>query len=70
MKKKIKYKKSIELFHEKSGEVVRILRFKKPKDFDYFLNSFKLMRYPGYNWRLRKYRIKDVYNERKNYDTK
>ena len=44
-----KIKKSIELFHEKSGEIVRTIRFKNPKDFDYFLYGFKSMRYPGYN---------------------
>jgi hypothetical protein len=43
--------KSIELFHEKSGELVRTIRFKKSKDFDCFLYAFKSMRYPGYNWR-------------------
>jgi hypothetical protein len=48
---KQKYKKAIELFHEKSGEVVRVIRFKKSKDFDYFLYAFRSMRYPGYNWR-------------------
>ena len=46
-----KYKKSIELFHEKSGDVVRVIRFKNPKDFDYFLYGYKSMRYPGYKWR-------------------
>jgi len=45
-----KIRKSIELFHEKSGEVIRTIRFKNPKDFDYFLYGFKSMRYPGYNW--------------------
>jgi hypothetical protein len=49
-----KIKKSIELFHEKTGELVRIIRFKDSKDFDYFLHGFKSMRYPGYNWRYRK----------------
>ena len=48
---KKKYIKKIELFHEKSGRVVRVIKFKKPKDFDYFLNGYKSMRYPGYNWR-------------------
>ena len=33
--------KLIELFHEKSGEIVRVIRFKKPKDFDYFLYAFR-----------------------------
>jgi len=48
---KQKYKKSIELFHEKSGDAVRVIRFKKPKDFDNFLYAYRSMRYPGYNWR-------------------
>jgi hypothetical protein len=51
MVNKKKYKKSIELFHEKSGELVRIIRFKNSKDFDNFLYGYSSMRYPGYNWR-------------------
>ncbi len=47
----VKYKKSIELFHEKSEDVVRTIRFKNSKDFDYFLYGYKSMRYPGYGWR-------------------
>lgn len=54
IKKNDKFKKSIELFHEKSGGVVRIIRFKKEKDFNEFLYAFKSMRYPGYNWRYHK----------------
>ena len=62
-----KNKKSIELFHEKTGEVIRIIRFKKPKDFDYFIYSFKSMRYPGYNWRYCKNNgSKGIYCEEKN----
>jgi len=53
-----KYRKSIELFHEKTGEVVRNIRFKNSKDFDYFLYGYKSMRYPGYNWRYRKNNIR------------
>ena len=53
-----KIKKTIELFHEKSGEVVRIIRFKNPKDFNNFLDSFKSMRYPGYNWRYSKNNVR------------
>jgi len=41
----------VELFDEKTGEKVRKIRFSKPGDFDYFLNSFRKMRYPGYGWR-------------------
>jgi hypothetical protein len=57
MTNKEKYKKSIELFHEKTGELVRIIRFKSPKEFNNFLSGYRLMRYPGYNWRFHK-RIK------------
>ena len=54
MVNKERYKKSIELFHEKTGELVRVIRFKNPKEFDNFLYRFRLMRYPGYNWRYHK----------------
>ena len=54
VKKHDKFKKSIELFHEKSGEIVRVIRFKKEKEFDDFLYAFRSMRYPGYDWRYRK----------------
>ena len=46
-----KYKKSIELFHEKTGEVVRKIRFRNSIAFDKFLKGFRAMRYPGYGWR-------------------
>jgi hypothetical protein len=46
-----KSKKSIELFREKSGEVVRTIRFKNQKEFEYFLSGYNSMRYPGYKWR-------------------
>ena len=46
-----KYKEVIELFDEKTGEVVRILRFRNSITFDEFLKNFKAMRYPGYGWR-------------------
>ena len=49
-----KFSKSIELLNEKSGDVVRIIRFKNPKDFDCFLYAFRSMRYPGYKWRYSK----------------
>jgi hypothetical protein len=41
----------IELFDEKTKEIIRTLRFKKTKDLEYFITSFRLMRYPGYGWR-------------------
>ena len=55
VKKNNKIIKSIELFHEKSGKVIRVIRFKKSSDFDQFLFAFKSMRYPGYNWRYYNY---------------
>ena len=48
-----KYKRSIELFHEKTGEVVRKIHFRNSIAFDEFLKGFKSMRYPGYGWRYR-----------------
>ena len=49
-----KYKEVIELFHEKTGEVVRVIRFRKSIEFNEFLKKFKAMRYPGYGWRYGK----------------
>ena len=43
--------RTIELFAEKTGIVVRKIRFRSQRDFDEFLNGFRRMRYPGYNWR-------------------
>jgi len=48
-----KYKISIELFHEKTGDVVRAIRFRNSMAFDEFLKDFKAMRYPGYGWRYK-----------------
>jgi len=48
-----KYYKAIELFAEKTGDVVRIIRFRKQKEFSEFLKSYRRMRYPGYGWRYR-----------------
>jgi len=50
-KPKEKFRKTIELIDEKTNETIRIIRFKNPKDFDSFLEDFRLMRYPGYSWR-------------------
>ena len=64
---KQKYSKSIELFHEKSGDTKRVIRFKNLKDFDNFLDAFRSMRYPGYNWRNRnKTRGRKIYCAEKN----
>jgi len=46
-----KYKESIELFDEKTGYVVRAIRFSNLMVFDKFLEDYKAMRYPGYGWR-------------------
>jgi hypothetical protein len=46
-----KYKESIELFSEKTGDVIRVIRFHNSTAFDEFLKNFKAMRYPGYDWR-------------------
>jgi len=47
----LKYKEALELFDEKTGDVVRVLRFRNSIAFDEFLKDFKAMRYPGYGWR-------------------
>jgi hypothetical protein len=49
----MKYKAVIELFDEKTGDVVKLLRFRNSIAFDEFLKGFKAMRYPGYGWRYR-----------------
>jgi hypothetical protein len=46
-----KGKKVIELFDEKTGNVVRTIRFDSPKEFEEFIKGFNEMRYPGYGWR-------------------
>ena len=46
-----KYKVVIELFDEKTGEVIRVIRFRNSIEFSNFLEAFKAMRYPGYGWR-------------------
>jgi hypothetical protein len=43
-----KYKEVIELFDEKTGEVLRVIRFCNSIACDEFLKDFKAMRYPGY----------------------
>ena len=48
----------IELFTEKTGNVVRVIRFRKSKDFNEFLKDFGEMRYPGYGWRYKDIRRK------------
>ena len=50
---RMKDKKVIELFNEKTGDVVRTICFHNPKEFDKFIKDFKAMRYPGYGWRYK-----------------
>ena len=45
--------KVIELFDEKTGDVVRTIYFHSPKEFDEFVKGFNEMRYPGYGWRYK-----------------
>ena len=63
-KNKAKFSKSIELFHEHTGDIVRTIRFRKQKDFEEFLHGYKSMRYPGYKWRfLKKKKRKKLTNK-------
>jgi hypothetical protein len=50
---RMKDKKVIELFNEKTMEVVRTICYHDQKQFDEFVKGFKEMRYPGYGWRCR-----------------
>ena len=50
-KSKEKFRETIELFDEKTNEIVRVIRFRSSKDFNKFIEDFTLMRYPGYRWR-------------------
>jgi hypothetical protein len=43
----------VELFNEKTGEVVRVIRFRNSMAFNDFLKAFEAMRYPGYCWRYK-----------------
>ena len=46
-----KFREVIELFDEKTNEIVRKIHFKNQRDFNKFIEDFTLMRYPGYRWR-------------------
>ena len=46
-----KYKKVVELFNEKTGDVVRVIRFRNSITFNDFLKDFEAMRSPNYSWR-------------------
>ena len=48
-----KNKKVVELFNEKTGDVVRTMCFRDVISFDEFVRGFNAMRYPGYGWRYR-----------------
>jgi hypothetical protein len=47
-----RYTKTVVLFDKKSNMDVRKIRFRNSKDFEQFIEDFRLMRYPGYDWRL------------------
>ena len=47
-----RYHKTIVLFDKKSNIDVRKICFRNSKDFDNFIEDFRLMRYPGYDWRI------------------
>ena len=49
-----RFNKTVMLFDVKSNKDVRKIRFKKSADFDKFIEDFRLMRYPGYDWRVHK----------------
>ena len=53
-----RFSKVVELYDEKTDRSVRLIRFKNIKDFDKFLEDFRLMRYPGYSWRIVDKKIK------------
>ena len=63
MSNKNKYREDIELFYEKTGEVVRLIHFKHPNEFYTFLEDFKSMKYPSYGWRYRDKRKNKENNE-------
>ncbi len=50
----------IELFDEKTGEVIRVMRFRNSMEFDKFLKDFRGVRYPGYSWRYMDKRKKKI----------
>jgi hypothetical protein len=49
----VKFNKVVELFNEKTGDVVRVIRFRNLKTFNNFLKDFEAMRYPNYSWRYK-----------------
>jgi len=48
-----RYRITIELFSERTGDVVRLIRFHNDHEFREFIKSFNAMRYPGYGWRYK-----------------
>jgi len=58
-----KYKTIVELFTERTGDVVRVICFRKSKDFNEFLIGFGEMRYPGYGWRYKDIRKRQENSE-------
>jgi hypothetical protein len=58
-----KYNTKIELFTEKTGDIIRVIRFRNSIAFEEFLKGFKAGRYPGYSWRYKDIRKKQENNE-------
>ncbi len=55
-----KYKKVVELFNEKTGDVIRVIRFRNSITFQEFLKDFDAMRYPNYCWRYKEKKIEGI----------
>ena len=52
-------KKVIELFDEKTGDVIRTFCFRNPKEFYEFAQGFNEKKHPGYGWRYKDKRGKE-----------
>ena len=52
-------KKVIELFDEKTGDVIRTFCFSNLKEFYEFVKGFNEKKYPGYGWRYKDKRGKE-----------
>ena len=52
-------KKVIELFDEKTGNLIRTFYFSNQKEFYKFVKGFKEMKCPGYGWKYKDKRGKE-----------